>query len=155
MGYKDKRGKDNKLSSEVSSPDLGVDLMMESDVYSSLERTNNHKVGSLAFEKIVQENRALRHEREVLTQKLGKSKSALQETLLRLSKSNMQKQDQMGSPSVQRRGLTPSRSQGVIVGTGATSRSNTLERELSFTSAFGTKPKQLPSSGHSQHSHKS
>ena len=35
-------------------------------------------VGSLAFEKIVQENRSLRREREVLTQKLGKSKSALQ-----------------------------------------------------------------------------
>ena len=64
----------------------------------------------------------------------------------------MQKQDQMGSPSVQRRGLTPSRSQGGIVGAAGTSRSNTLERELSFTSAFGTKPKQLPSSGHSHKS---
>ena len=31
-------------------------------------------VGSLAFEKIVHENRALRHERELLNQKLGKSK---------------------------------------------------------------------------------
>jgi len=149
--YKDRRDKDNKLT-DVSSPDLGVDLMMESDIYSSLERGNTYKVGSLAFEKIVQENRALRHEREILTQKLGKSKSALQETLLRLSKSNMQKQDQMGSPSVQRRGLTPSRSQGGIVGAAGTSRSNTLERELSFTSAFGTKPKQLPSSGHSHKS---
>ena len=94
-------------------------------------------VGSLAFEKIVQENRALRNEREVLTQKLGKSKSALQETLLRLSKSNMTKQDQVGSPSLQRRGLTPSRSQGGLSG----SRSMTSERELSFNSLFGTKPK--------------
>ena len=91
--YKDRRDKDNKLT-DVSSPDLGVDLMMESDIYSSLERGNTYKglfkfnfyvyhnyiflVGSLAFEKIVQENRALRHEREILTQKLGKSKSALQ-----------------------------------------------------------------------------
>ena len=34
--------KDNKLL-EVSSPDLGVDLMMESDMYSSLERGNTSK----------------------------------------------------------------------------------------------------------------
>ena len=34
--------KDNKLL-EVSSPDLGVDLMMESDMYSSLERGNTNK----------------------------------------------------------------------------------------------------------------
>merc|ERR1712029_288071 len=130
--YKGKLGKDPKLL-EVSSPDLGVDLMMESDLYSSLERGNTSRVGSLAFEKIVQENRSLRREREVLTQKLGKSKSALQETLLRLSKSNMQKQDQVGSPSVSRRGLTPSRS----LGGGGGARSATLERELSFNNYFG------------------
>ena len=35
-------GADNKLQ-EVSSPDLGVDLMMESDMYSSLERGNTSK----------------------------------------------------------------------------------------------------------------
>ena len=28
---------------EVSSPDLGVDLLMESDMYSSLERGNTQK----------------------------------------------------------------------------------------------------------------
>ena len=172
----DRLERDNKLL-EVSSPDLGVDLMMESDMYSSLERGNTNKgehlswtwfsgqliflpVGSLAFEKIVQENRSLRREREVLTQKLGKSKSALQvvrlllvvreitmitvqETLLRLSKSNMQKQDQVGSPSVSRRGLTPSRS----LGGGGGARSATLERELSFNNYFGAKPKQFTSSG--------
>merc|ERR1719270_2395546 len=136
--YKGKLGKDPKLL-EVSSPDLGVDLMMESDMYSSLERGNTSKVGSLAFEKIVQENRSLRHEKEILTHKLGRSKSALQETLLRLSKSNMQKQDQMGSPSLHRRGLAPSRSHGGLVSTS----NNTLDQsELSF-SGIGTKPKQF------------
>ena len=99
-------------------------------------------VGSLAFEKIVQENRSLRREREVLNQKLGKSKSALQETLLRLSKSNMQKQDQVGSPSLSRRGITPSRSLG-----GGGAKSATLERELSFHNYFGAKPKQFTSTG--------
>jgi len=138
--YKGKLGKDPKLL-EVSSPDLGVDLMMESDMYSSLERGNTSKVGSLAFEKIVQENRSLRHEKEILTHKLGRSKSALQETLLRLSKSNMQKQDQMGSPSLHRRGLAPSRSHGGLVSTS----NNTLDQsDLSF-SGIGTKPKQFAS----------
>ena len=148
--------KDKKLL-EVSSPDLGVDLMMESDMYSSLERGNTSKgeetiwlgvlclicfvvVGSLAFEKIVQENRSLRREREVLNQKLGKSKSALQETLVRLSKSNMQKQDQVGSPSLSRRGLTPSRSLGGGGGGGGGG-------ELSFHNYFGAKPKQFTSTG--------
>ena len=94
-------------------------------------------VGSLAFEKIVQDNRALRHEREILTQKLGKSKSALQETLIRLSKSNLQKQDQVGSPSLQRRGLSQSRSQGGLAG--GASRAGTIERDLSLNSILGTK----------------
>ena len=94
-------------------------------------------VGSLAFEKIVQDNRALRHEKEILTQKLGKSKSALQETLLRLSKSNLQKQDQVGSPSLQRRGLSQSRSQGGLA-TGS-SRAGTIERDFNLNSVFGTK----------------
>ena len=94
-------------------------------------------VGSLAFEKIVQDNRALRYERDLLTQKLGKSKSALQETLLRLSKSNLQKQDQVSSPSLQRRGLSQSRSQSGLAG--AASRGGTIERDLSLNSVFGTK----------------
>ena len=94
-------------------------------------------VGSLAFEKIVQDNRALRHEKEILTQKLGKSKSALQETLLRLSKSNLQKQDQVGSPSLQRRGLSQSRSQGGLAA--GSSRAGTIERDFSLNSVFGTK----------------
>ena len=40
--YKERRNKEAKML-EVSSPDLGVDLMMESDMYSSLERGNTHK----------------------------------------------------------------------------------------------------------------
>merc|ERR1719431_349235 len=85
---------------DVSSPDLGVD--MESDPFSSLERGKSHRVGSLTFDRVVQENKVLRQDKEILTQKLGRSKTALQETLLRLSKSNMQKQDQV-SPAVTRR----------------------------------------------------
>lgn len=134
--YKERRDREAKML-EVSSPDLGVDLLMESDMYSSLERGNTQKVGSLAFEKIVQDNRALRHEREILTQKLGKSKSALKETLIRLSKSNLQKQDQVGSPSLPRRGLSQSRSQGGLAG--GASRAGTIERDLSLNSILGTK----------------
>jgi len=116
---------------DVSSPDLGVD--MESDPFSSLERGKSHRVGSLTFDKIVQENRALKQDREVLTQKLGRSKSALQETLLRLSKSNMQKQDQV-SPAVSRR--PPSRL--------LNERSQTIERDTNpalDSNKFGAKPK--------------
>lgn len=40
--YKERRNREAKML-EVSSPDLGVDLMMESDMYSSLERGNTHK----------------------------------------------------------------------------------------------------------------
>ena len=36
---------------------------------------------------------------QVLTQKLGRSKAALQETLLRLSRSNLQKSGQVGQIS--------------------------------------------------------
>jgi len=59
-------------------------------------------VGSLTLDKIVSENRALRRDREQLAEKLGRSKTALQETLTRLSKSNMAKQDQV-SPGQARR----------------------------------------------------
>eukprot|EP00092_Neocalanus_flemingeri_P013649 GFUD01014722.1.p1 GENE.GFUD01014722.1~~GFUD01014722.1.p1 ORF type:complete len:828 (+),score=212.12 GFUD01014722.1:267-2486(+) len=116
---------------DVSSPDLGVD--MESDPFSSLERGKNHRVGSLTFDKIVQENKCLKREREILTQKLGRSKSALQETLLRLSRSNLQKQDQV-SPAVSRR--PPSR----VV----SERGVTTEREMNLaidSNKFGAKPK--------------
>jgi len=121
---------------DVSSPDLGVD--MESDPFSSLERGKSHRVGSLTFDKIVQENRALKRDREVLTQKLGRSKSALQETLLRLSKSNLQKQDQV-SPAVNRR--PPSR----VV----SERGVMTERETNSTfdsNRFGARPKICTSS---------
>jgi len=108
---------------DVSSPDLGVD--MESDPFSSLERGKSHRVGSLTFDRVVQENKVLRQDKEILrqdkeilTQKLGRSKTALQETLLRLSKSNMQKQDQV-SPAVTRR--PPSRL--------LSERAQTVERE--------------------------
>ena len=40
--FKERRDREAKML-EVSSPDLGVDLMMESDMYSSLERGNTHK----------------------------------------------------------------------------------------------------------------
>ncbi len=40
--YKERRNREAKML-EVSSPDLGVDLMMESDMYSSLERGNTNK----------------------------------------------------------------------------------------------------------------
>merc|ERR1711915_1005841 len=72
---------------DISSPDLGVG--MESDTFSSLERGKNHRVGSSAVGQLVQENRALKHDRQVLVEKLGRSKSALQETLLRLSQANL------------------------------------------------------------------
>ena len=82
-------------------------------------------VGSLTFDRVVQENKVLRQDKEILrqdkeilTQKLGRSKTALQETLLRLSKSNMQKQDQV-SPAVTRR--PPSRL--------LSERAHTVERE--------------------------
>ena len=103
---------------DISSPDLGVE--MESDPFSSLERQLPGSrgqqslaedvyqtciylccsVGSLTLDKIVSENRALRRDREQLAEKLGRSKTALQETLTRLSKSNMAKQDQV-SPGPQ------------------------------------------------------
>ena len=95
----------------------------------------------------MQENKTLNREREVLTQKLGRSKTALQETLLRLSKSNLQKQDQV-SPGVTRR--PPSRDQGSpgvsrrppsrLLSDGVA----TAERETSVgveTNKFGAKPK--------------
>ena len=105
---------------DISSPDLGVE--MESDPFSSLERQLPGSrgqqslaedvyqtciylccsVGSLTLDKIVSENRALRRDREQLAEKLGRSKTALQETLTRLSKSNMAKQDQV-SPGQSRR----------------------------------------------------
>ena len=40
--YKERRDREAKML-EVSSPDLGVDLLMESDMYSSLERGNTQK----------------------------------------------------------------------------------------------------------------
>jgi len=84
---------------EVSSPDLGVELgEAESDPFSSLERRGQGGV----LDRMVAENRHLRRDKEVLTQKLGRSKAALQETLLRLSRSNLQKAGQV-SPAVPRR----------------------------------------------------
>jgi len=91
-------GKD-KLA-DVSSPDLGVDVE-SSDPFSSLER--GPKVGSLVFDQLINENKKLRGERSLLEQKLVKSKSALQDTLSRLSRANLQKQDQVASPVVGRR----------------------------------------------------
>merc|ERR1719273_1735651 len=85
---------------EVSSPDLGVELgEPESDPFSSLERRGH---GGVVLDRMVAENRHLRRDKEVLTQKLGRSKAALQETLLRLSRSNLQKAGQV-SPAVPRR----------------------------------------------------
>merc|ERR1719397_1645221 len=84
---------------EVSSPDLGVELgEAESDPFSSLERRGQGGV----LDRMVVENRHLRRDKEVLTQKLGRSKAALQETLLRLSRSNLQKAGQV-SPAATRR----------------------------------------------------
>ena len=40
--YREKRDREAKML-EVSSPDLGVDLITESDMYSSLERGNTFK----------------------------------------------------------------------------------------------------------------
>ena len=37
------RGQEGGKLAEVSSPDLGVDLVMESDIYSSLERGHSQK----------------------------------------------------------------------------------------------------------------
>jgi len=88
---------------DISSPDLGVG--MESDTFSSLERGKNHRVGSSAVGQLVQENRALKHDRQVLVEKLGRSKSALQETLLRLSQANLAKQGQV-APETSRRQIT-------------------------------------------------
>jgi len=119
---------------DLSSPDLGVD--MESDTFSSLERGKSHRVGSLTFDRVVQENKVLRQDKEllrqdkeILTQKLCRSKTALQETLLRLSKSNMQKQDQV-SPMPSRRP--------------ASERGQTLERDpytVLEENNLGAKPK--------------
>ncbi|XP_023345428.1 uncharacterized protein LOC111714527 [Eurytemora carolleeae] len=87
---------------DVSSPDLGVDV--ESDPFSSLER--GYKVGSLAVDKLILENRNLRREKDVLGQKLVRSKAALQDTLSRLSRANLHKQDQVVSPAPVRRPLS-------------------------------------------------
>ena len=93
-------------------------------------------VGSLTFDRVVQENKVLRQDKEllrqdkeILTQKLCRSKTALQETLLRLSKSNMQKQDQV-SPMPSRRP--------------ASERGQTLERDpytVLEENNLGAKPK--------------
>ena len=61
-------------------------------------------VGSIAFDRLICENRQLRRDREVLNQKLARSKAALQDTLVRLARSNMHKQDQVKvSPAAARR----------------------------------------------------
>ena len=61
-------------------------------------------MGSIAFDRLICENRQLRRDREVLNQKLARSKAALQDTLVRLARSNMHKQDQVTvSPAAARR----------------------------------------------------
>merc|ERR1712034_124946 len=107
--------------------------MGESDPFSSLERGHSKKVGPQALEKLLQENKVLRQDKDVLTQKLARSKSALQETLMRLSKSNIQKAGQV-SPSVTRK--SPPR--------GMSERGISLEKDVTLektTFHSGTKPR--------------
>ncbi len=49
-------------------------------------------VGSIAFDRLICENRELRRDREVMALKLSRSKAALQDTLVRLARANMHKQ---------------------------------------------------------------
>ncbi len=49
-------------------------------------------MGSIAFDRLICENRELRRDREVMTLKLIRSKAALQDTLVRLARANMHKQ---------------------------------------------------------------
>merc|ERR1712008_131758 len=73
--------------SDVSSPDLGVDL--GSDPFSSLERTNHpvhQNTTRTSITAILEENKRLKHDKERLSEQLSQSKGALRETLDRLHK---------------------------------------------------------------------
>ena len=68
-------------NNDLSSPDLGVDLVC-SDPFSSLERSTD--LGR--FQALMEENKRLKHDKERLSEKLTQSKGALRETLDRLHK---------------------------------------------------------------------
>ncbi len=73
------------VCSDVSSPDLGVDL--GSDPFSSLERPHTASMASLGnIQQILEENKRLKNEKERLSEKLSQSKGALRDTLDRLHK---------------------------------------------------------------------
>jgi len=80
----------NVPASDVSSPDLGVDL--GSDPFSSLERTNDISLvqqlgrGNPSIVAMLEENKRLKQDKERLAEKLSQSKGALRETLDRLHK---------------------------------------------------------------------
>ncbi|XP_059092691.1 golgin subfamily A member 4-like isoform X4 [Tigriopus californicus] len=132
--------------SDLSSPDLGVDV--GSDPFSSLERNqsslDNVRGGNkVPIDTMLVENRQLRHERDLLLQKLVRSKGALKETLDRLTTSNQQKQDHL-SPQTQRRVLSSS---SVLQSIGASpSRSRITQDLLEFSRTHhgGGSPRSSP-----------
>lgn len=104
-GHHQRKGNaQQQKASDISSPDLGVDV--SSDPFSSLERARGYLSESLKrgtpphgtpdaqppappvrVDSMVVENRQLRQERDLLMQKLVRSKGALKETLDRLATS--------------------------------------------------------------------
>ena len=80
--------KSNTAGTDLSSPDLGVDLVC-SDPFSSLERCTaaGSNLSDLSqFQALLEENKRLKQDKEKLTEKLTQSKGALRETLDRLHK---------------------------------------------------------------------
>lgn len=76
------------VGTDLSSPDLGVDLVC-SDPFSSLERgsANADCLSDFSqFQALMEENKRLKQDKERLSEKLTQSKGALRETLDRLHK---------------------------------------------------------------------
>ena len=80
------------VATDLSSPDLGVDLVC-SDPFSSLERRSANAAAAedclsdfSQFQALMEENKRLKQDKERLSEKLTQSKGALRETLDRLHK---------------------------------------------------------------------